>query len=414
MNDKNVKQMAEIWGVTERQVQNLCKNGVVVGARKIGRDWLIPENVKKPIDKRTKEGKKIKDEMFNLPMPKKTPFLDMTSLYHTPGMAKECGDALLSVPEAKLLFEAEIAYSRGDVDKVYKYAKYFLNSHSGFYSAIAGGMLLAHCAMWRGDINLWNEAKKHMCEIKCKNDVDRDIVALSLAASNSSINYTADFPDWFCRGDFEFLPADALPAARVFYIKYLMIFASDLAKNRIEIDGMQGLGLMRTIPYLVEPMISQSMADKTIMVELYLRILVAIAYNNIGDVERSVKNIDKAIEIALPDMLLGSLAEHRRELGYLLDERIKLADAQVFKEYKKMYKTLHEGWHKLHNIVHDKDPFASLSTREREISKLAAFGLTDKEISVRLNIAISSVKSIITMAKNKTGVKKRSDLGAYI
>lgn len=410
----NVKEIAEKWNLTERQVQLLCKNGEIVGAEKIGRDWRIPENAEKPLDKRTKKGKTMKEELFHMPMPRKTCFLDMTNLYHTAGKAEECAEALSNNPEAKLLFEAEIAYSRGEIDKVYESAKYLLKSHSGLYATIAGGMLLAHCAMWTGDIYMWNEAKKHICEAHCKNDRDADILALSLAAINSSVRDIADFPDWFRRGKFEYLPFDALPAARVFYIKYLMINAQELAKGHVEIDGVYGLGLMRTIPYLLEPMISQAIADRTIMVELYLRLLIAIAYHNIGDKKRAVEHLDKAISIAIADRLYGALAEHRRELDFLLDERVGLVSPEALKELKKAHKKLFEGWHKLHNTLLEKNVLSSLTIREREIARLAAFGLSDKEIAQRLNIALSSVKSIVSMAKNKTGAKKRSDLGAYI
>ena len=275
-------------------------------------------------------------------------------------------------------------------------------------------MLLAHTAMWSGDIYLWNEAKKYICNAPCNNESDTEILALSLAAINSSIRDIADFPDWFFRGDFEILPADAHPAARVFYIKYLMIYAQELAVGNIYLKDVTGLGLMRTIPYLAEPMISQAIVDKTIMTELYLRLLVAIAYHNIGDKERAIKHIDKAISIALPDKLYGTLAEHRRQLDFLLDERLELVSVEALKEVKIAHKRLLNGWHKLHNAILERKVLGTLTIREREVARLVAFGLSDKDIAQRINIQLSSVKSIVSMVKNKTGAKKRSDLSSYI
>jgi len=411
---KSVKQVAKEWNLTERQVQLLCKKGSIVGAEKFGRDWIIPDTAIKPIDKRTVDGNKIKDGLPCLPMPKKTPFLDMTNFYHTPGKAEECAKVLYNIPEAKLLFEAEIAYSKGEVDKVYKYANYFLKSCSGFYAMIAGGMLLALCAMWSGDIFLWHKARKHICEIPCKNDIDRDILSLSLASIDCSIGNTADFPEWFTRGSFELLPFDSLPAAKVFYIKYLMIFSQEHAKGTVKFQDVTKLGLMRTLPYLIEPMISQAIADKTVIAQLYLRLSAAIAYHNIGNNERAVEHIDKAIALALPDMLLGTLAEHRGQLDSLLDERLELVNFEALKKLKELHKRLSNGWHKLHNSVLDKSVFANFTIREREVARLAAFGLSDKEISVRLDIAVTSVKTIISTVKNKTGAKKRVELGLYI
>lgn len=54
--------MAEKWGVTDRQVQILCKAGKIEGAVKFGTTWAIPENAVKPT--RTgehKPGRKRKD-----------------------------------------------------------------------------------------------------------------------------------------------------------------------------------------------------------------------------------------------------------------------------------------------------------------------------------------------------------------
>ena len=51
------KQAAEIWGITDRQVQSLCSQGKIEGASKLGRAWLIPKDAPKPLDGRTKEAK---------------------------------------------------------------------------------------------------------------------------------------------------------------------------------------------------------------------------------------------------------------------------------------------------------------------------------------------------------------------
>ena len=68
----------------------------------------------------------------------------------------------------------------------------------------------------------------------------------------------------------------------------------------------------------------------------------------------------------------------------------------------------------MHNAVLEKSVSIHLSPREREVARLAAFGCSDAEIAAQLNLSKSTVKSIISMAKNKTGTIKRSELGAFI
>ena len=348
------------------------------------------------------------------PIPKKAPFLNMTDFYSAPGTADECIEALSNNSEAQRLFAAEIAYSRGEIDKVYAEAKHFLEAHSGFYAINAGGMLLGLTAMWRGDVLLWKEAKEYICEAPEKDENDMDIKVLSLACINTAIRELGDYPEWFKTGCFEHLPSDSHPAARVFFIKYLIVSAQALAKGEISFPDISGLGLIKTLPYLIEPMIAQSIVDKTIIPEIYLRLLVAVAYYNMGEKDKAIKHIDKAISLALPDRLLGILAEHRRQLDSILDERLKIADKDAYNEYIKLHKKLIYGWTRLHNELQNKQVSTTLSAGEREVARLAAFGLRDKEIAQRLNVSLYTVKGRMTYILNKTGARSRNELGLYI
>lgn len=51
----DVRRAAEKWGMTERRVTALCRDGRIVGAKKSGKLWLIPDHASRPLDARTKE-----------------------------------------------------------------------------------------------------------------------------------------------------------------------------------------------------------------------------------------------------------------------------------------------------------------------------------------------------------------------
>ena len=418
MEKITAKEAALKWNTSVRRVQDYCKLGKIPGAELFGKNWMIPADALRPVDGRRREARNEKEQARELaarrPLVRKSPFLNMTDLYNEPGKADACVNALSYHPEARTLFEAEIAYSRGEIDKVYQYAKYFLENHTGFYSVISGGMLLGLCAMWNGDLELWKKARRHIYEAPCKNDADRDIVALSLAATDSAIRDTEDFPEWFKKGCFEQLPYDAQPAAWVYYTKYLMIHAQDLMLGKIKMENVQGMGLLKTIPYIAEPLIARAYAENLVLVEIYLRLTCGIAYQQIGERERATKHLDKAIALALPDRLYGPLVEHRRQLGVLLDERLMMADPAAAKAVKELHKQLHVGWTKLHNAVLERSVEVSLSQREREGARLAAFGLTNAEIAARMDVSEHSVKALLTAIRNKTGVVSRADLGAFV
>ena len=409
-----VGEVAELWKVSERRVQLLCDQGRIEGAKKFGRSWMIPDDAPKPVDTRYKEQKKMLEELPTLPMPRKAPFLDMTDLYTKPGSADEVIESLADHPEAQALFAAEIAYSRGEIGKVMEHAQYFLKAKSGFYAVNAGGMLLALAAMWRGDILLWREAKVHIFEAPAKTQTDEEIMALSIACVDSAVRDLSSYPEWFTRGKFAHLHCDSLPAARVFYVKYLLVQAQDMAKDHITLPDVTGLSLLKTIPYITEPMIAQAVAEKVVIPEIYLRLLVAIAYHQCGDDQSAIEHIDRAIELALPDKLLGILAEHRRQLDYLLDDRLELADPYLCRKYKALHKDLLEGWTNLHNQLLSRSVSKALTIREREIARYAAFGMTNAQIAQRMCMTPSAAKQAVYDVMNKTGAFSRNELGAFV
>ncbi len=400
------------WNVSLRRVQDYCKNGKIEGAQRFGLNWMIPSDAEKPVDGRSKAAKTSAQPQRALL--RKSPFLDMTDLYSELGSADKVIEELSYNKETQALFAAAISYSRGEIDKVYKQAQSFLKDNNGFYAIISGGILLSLVAMWKGDLALWNKARQYITDAPCNNDVDRDIVALSLAAADTAIRDTTSFPKWFMRGCFDNLPRDAHPAARVYYIKFLFIAAQALAMGKIEFEDVHGLGLMKTLPFIMEPMISQMVVDKVLLAEIYLRLLCGIACHQSGDDKTAIIHIDKAVKDCLADGLYGPLVEHRRQLGTFLDDRIALIDANALKKVKELHKQLHAGWTKLHNAVLRKTVAANLSPREREVARFVSYGFSDSQIASRLYISEASVKALVRSAKNKAGVEKRKELINFV
>ena len=397
-----VQEAAQKWGVTPRRVQMLCNEEKILGAVRFGKSWMIPSTA-------VLESTKKKTKDANLPMPKKSPFLNMTSLYTKVGEADKCVEALIGNPEAQALFAAEIAYCRGEIDKVIAHATEFLRLRSGFYAVNAGGMLLALAAMWRGDISLYRQAKIHICNAPWKTPEDKQIMRLSLACIDSAVRDLSDYPDWFRKGQFEHLHPDSHPAAKVFYIKYLYMAAFAIASKQLEIEGVQGLALMRLIPYTIEPMITQAEVDRTVLPEIYLRLSCAVAYHNSGNKKKAIAHIDKAIAMALPDRFYGLLTEYIRHFDGLLEERIRAVDPMAAEIVISLASVYGIGWAKLSGAVRNRYIATNLTSREREVAKLVAFGFTTKDISSMLYISESTVKQTVLRVVQKTGVKDRSE-----
>ena len=407
----SIDEAAKKWGLSKRFVQVLCARGRIEGATRLGRAWMIPHNAKKPIDGRTKAARSKRDA--DMPLPRKTPFLYMTDLYNTPGTADDVGESLAFNHEARVLFEAEVAYSRGEIDRVYDIANYLLHKHSGFYAIQSAGMLLAQCAIWKGDINMWRKAKVHIAEAPAKNDYDRDVMQLAISAVDIMVYNVESFPEWFKKGRFEPIHKDAYPAAKVYYAKYLYALGYAVAMGLVKVEGTQGLYIMSVISFSVEPLISWARANNTIMAEIYLRLTCAAIYHNCGKDEDAIYHIDKAIELALPDKFYGVLAEYCRALDTLMEKRLSLIDEEAWKEVKKLYKIYNEGWSKLSGAVRGKTILTTLSDKEREVAKLAAFGMGNQEIADHLHISLSVVKQAVRIVSEKSGLP-RSEFAAIL
>ena len=55
MNFMTIKEASEKWDISERRIRRLIQDGRILGAKKIGAAWYIPNDAGKPIDKRVKE-----------------------------------------------------------------------------------------------------------------------------------------------------------------------------------------------------------------------------------------------------------------------------------------------------------------------------------------------------------------------
>lgn len=400
-------EMAEKWGLSLRRVQDLCRMGKIHEAERFGKNWMIPADAPRPVDGRSKAAKSAAAEW--IPMPRRSPMLTMTDLYQTPGSAAKAAKALAGNPEAALLFEAQIAYAQGQIDKACADARQVLEHHRGFYAVAGAGLLLSICAIWKGDEALWYEMKNHLARLRCHSNTERDILSLVFAAANSSVYDQTTYPEWFERGSFEHLPVDVHAMTKVFYAKLLYMAGFGVASKQYSLEGVQGLALMRMVPNTLEPLICQAVVDKTVIPEIYLRLYCAVAYHNVGRKDLAVYHIDRAIALALPDRLYGILAEHWRILDALMEERLTLADPEAMKAIKELYRRFLVGQASLGGSIRNRVIATNLTVREREVAKLAAFGFTNKKIALALQIGESTVKTTVQNIMQKTGLSARTD-----
>ncbi len=62
------KEASASWGISERRIAKLCQEGKIEGAKKEGRAWLLPSNVLKPVDGRSKRFERRPSGKLPLPI----------------------------------------------------------------------------------------------------------------------------------------------------------------------------------------------------------------------------------------------------------------------------------------------------------------------------------------------------------
>lgn len=404
------REAAEQWSLTVRRIQDLCRSGQIPGAARWGRDWMIPADAHRPTDRRRKEHSGQQSSAHSAP--KRSPAIIMTNLYHLPGSGDTVANSLSDRPKAAALFRAQLAYCRGDMEAVRRITDEILQDHCSHDLQVGCGIIRAMCALYSGDLAMWWAAKQHIETAPCHHDRDRHLNEFWSAAIDSELYDAGNFPAWFTTGNFDPLPGDSYPAARFYYLKYLYVICHESATgHRGQRDS---LSAMRMLPYVAEPLISQTHKEGVLLAEIYLRMVCAVTYHNLGNDALAIHHLDTAISLALPDRLYIPLAEFRRQLDFLMDERLGLADTAAAQQVKAANKQLSAGWTELHNAVLNRTVSAKLSTREREVCKLAAYGLSNKDIADRLCISVNAVKQALRIAMDKTGAASRTELFRYI
>lgn len=395
MNYISVKDISKIWGITPRQTQRLLSAGRVSSAEKIGKHWLIPANAEKPVDYRRRNSKMPKQEFFTLPF--KCPYIIMSTIYSVPGSADAVKDSLSYDKQAQLLFSSCIAYLRGNIDLAYKFACEIECGYKSNDLTIAVESLKCLCALYFGDVNLWQTSKKTVSEINCKTDEDRDFRDFQMGNIDMFLYDKSSVPQWLSDGEFSKLPIDCYAMARHSYLKYHML---DKGFEQV---------------YLAcAPLIAQSHAEGALVSEIYCRLALATALYELGDCNKAENQLDVAISLCLPDRIFAPLAESRNDLGRLLDKRLYCVSAVALNEVRSLSERVMSGWAELNKTTRGITYNLSLTPSQHYIAKLAAKGMSNAEISEQMGISINTVKRHLSEAMGKCGVTDRNRLSQFI
>jgi LuxR family maltose regulon positive regulatory protein len=151
-----------------------------------------------------------------------------------------------------------------------------------------------------------------------------------------------------------------------------------------------------------------------LLAQLYAHIYAAAANEKLHRRDEALTELTKALEIALPDLLLMPFVEQCGRIEALLAE---LYREGVQKEFISSVLGLYEPYKKAISSI-TAEYFTSekpvLTERETEIAQLVSQGFSNKEIGQQLYISENTVKTILKHIFEKLGIGSRALLKQYV
>ena len=395
MNYISAKEAAANWGVSVRNVQRLLKEGRIYGAKRYGNYWMIPAGTAKPADPRRAREHMPERSFYTQTRQCISPL--MTNLYSTPGTLDALVESFCDDSAACDMARSGIALIRGDIAGARSLIEQMPFDEERPDICVAIAFMRCICALYDGSTQEWLLYRNKLRDLRCITERDTAQRDFWLGSVDIALYATDGFPSWFCEGDFSFLPKDSYPIARYTYLKYLLL--SNKSAQAV---------------LYARPLVCECCADGALYAELYCRLIIASCLLECGEVSAASKEIDRAIQLALPDRLYAPLGEYRALLGVLLDERLLAVDKEAANAIKLLDEAVASGWTILNKELYGLINTLSLTPQERRAAQLAAKGLSNVEISERMKLSIHTVKRYISESISKTEAKNRTELAKYI
>lgn len=143
---------------------------------------------------------------------------------------------------------------------------------------------------------------------------------------------------------------------------------------------------------------------------IYLHLVAVMDAMSLKEPDRAEAHLLAAWELAQPDDLIEAFGEHHGLLGGMLEVVIKPRWPEDFKRIIDITYRFSWGWRRVHNPHTGHDVADNLSTTEFAICMLAARDWNDGEIAEHLNLSVHTVKSHLSNAYSKLGIKGRRAL----
>lgn len=428
MEFEQAAEVAERLQVTVRTVQLWAKEGRLPGARKVGRDWIIPAGCAGPVsaeqacdsdasgavadptgannatDANGSSGANSSDQEANgsaaqshrMPMP-------LVSAAFKPGTCRSYIDAIED-EDMRNLANAEYCYFSGDPEGARRYSEPMLHHadqtirFSALFLYSFANLSLGRIRSARFGLNCVQEGLKSLRTEKL-DPARRAVVEFAANATFTLLHLPA--PDDLSTG------IDAQRALQ--YLPHgLRLYAMYVQAHRAYIDGEheRSLGMVES---------ALSLSSETYPISMiYLHLLATMDLMSLKRPDEAREHFMAAWELARPDDLIEAIGEHHGLLQGMIESCLKNDFPDDYKRIIDITYRFSAGWRKIHNPETRSEVADNLTTTEFTVAMLANRGWTNKEIAAHMGISANTVKHLASAVYRKLGVDNRRDLRRYM
>jgi len=304
---------------------------------------------------------------------------------------------------ADVLLKAEWTLYQGCLSEaeLLCYQADYLAEGSGQWSVRAGTVnLMAQLAFKRGSNHELSQCIKALEEVTGKDAMSPYVTQMMQADFYSWAGLTQLLPDWLKEGKTVFPDAPTWVRAYMRYAHIVVLFQ--------EGEYVRLLGA-------AEAAIGECREWGYLLVEMYIRIVAAVAYFKTGRKEEAFFHVKEAVAGALPDRFFLPFMEFKWMLGDLVEKAFETLGEPMPEEVATNAQEISDNWKLLIRYISERDTLPyGLTEREMEVAILAAKGMSNKEIASTLFISETTVKFHLRTVFSKLDIDRRSKLAGII
>lgn len=379
------------WGTHIRVVQNLCRAGRVVGARKYGNVWMLPEDSVKPDDPRRarRGGTGTRPEYDGCGL------LTMASVA-LPLASPPLPETLVPDEAAGRQLAAEFAFLRGDLAAA---LQAFHNTGRANSMTLCAATLTIAAASRTDGWAAFCEAEAFLQELIATGS-ERERLPAEIAMATASLSQFATelAPEWILNAMFSYAPVRSRPMSVYLYAKSL--------QGRHRPDEL--LAICKTARAL------WARDDCFTMLDVYLSLLLAAACHTKGDAAGCRRALEQAAEIALPYGFITPFAEYRQTMDAEMDALLRERAPELLEPVQALGRQMWDSWSVFHTRFIRSRMAKLLTPQQLLTARQIAKGASYREAARELGVTQNELKQMLSAVYQKLFISDRTELVRFM